>query len=261
MHIAVFGIGFIGGALIERAEAAGHRVSGYSRSRAHGAGARLDAATPEAARILEGAPGRQGASGWDALVVTFAPQAIPASFWETIHPLAPRRILLGSTSIYQRALDCSQPVITEQTPLVPDHPRLAVEQAFREAGGMLVRLAGLYGGDRNPVRWIQAGKVGYEKRQINLVHRDDVADALLGLLARSAEPPLASVYNLADGQRHTWRQIIDALVAAGHLDPGFQDPRPPKKADAFVDPSRIRAALPDLRLRDLHAALDRLMRD
>lgn len=239
MRIAVFGLGFIGEALIRRGEAAGHQMDGFSRSRAHGAGSMLDATTPE------GVSGLSGQEPWDALVVTFPPMPAAPGFWTALPRLAPRRVLLGSTSIYQRAFDCSAPVITEDTPLEDLHPRRALEQAFLDAGGHVVRLAGLYGGERNPVHWIRGGKVGYEKRQINLVHRDDVADALLALLAL---PRLRPVYNLADGQRHTWRQIIDALVAAGHLEP--LPPRPPKKNDAFVDPTALRSDLPEFRFRD-----------
>ncbi len=249
MHIAVFGLGFIGEALVQRGEAAGHQMDGLSRSRCHGAGVRLDASLPGALSALDD----RGA--WDALVVTFPPKAADSGFWSDLLDLAPRRVLLGSTSIYQRVQDCSAPVITEETPLQALHPRRTAEEAFLRTRGHVVRLAGLYGGERNPVRWIRDGKVGYEKRQINLVHRDDVADALLGLLAL---PRLRPVYNLADGQRHTWRQIIDALVAAGHLPP--QPPQPPKKNDAFVDPGALRADLPAFRFRDFWQELEGLAR-
>lgn len=253
MRLAIFGLGFIGNALAATADAAGTAVDGFSRSRHLGGGCRLDAADPAAlAALHRDGPG----TPYDALVVTFPPTEAAAAFWPLVHRLARRRILLGTTSIYQRAADCSEPVITEATPLVPLHPRLALEEAFLTAGGHVVRLAGLYGGERNPVRWILTGKVGYEKRQINLVHRDDVAAALLGLLALPSPRP---VYNLADGERHTWRQIIDALVRAGALSP--LPPQPLSRADAFVDPSALLAALPGFAFRSLFAALPGLAAD
>lgn len=247
MRIALFGLGFVGRALAAAAEAAGHEVLGFSRSRGMGAGAPLDASQEAALAPLDGVHA-------DGLVVTFPPAAAHPRFWEAVRALAPRRILLGSTSIYDRASDCSTPVITEQTPLAPLHPRRPAEEAFCAEAGHVVRLAGLYGGPRNPARWIRDGRVGREKRQANLVHQQDVATALLGLLTHPG--PLADVYNLADGQRHTWREIVDALVSAGAIDP--RPAAPSTRGDAFVAPDRIRTTLPHLRFRDFWSELERL---
>lgn len=253
MRLALFGLGFIGHALGERALAAGHRVDGFSRSSQLGEGRRMDASDPEAVAAL--ADAWQG-EPYDALVVTFPPQAAAAALWPWVHGLARRRVLLGTTSIYARASDCSAPVLTEASPLEEEHPRRALEEAFGAAGGLIVRLSGLYGGARNPVRWIREGRVGNERRQLNLVHRDDVAEALLGLLALPAPRP---VYNLADGERHTLGQIIDALVASGALDAlGPLPPKPLTRPDAFVDPSALLKDLPGFRFRSLFAELPAL---
>ena len=255
MKFAIFGLGFIGQALATRATDLGHDVQGFSRRAGHGSGRSFDAGNPEDCDALFT---QHPARALDGLVVTFPPQHAAPSFWRRLITLAPRRVLLGSTGVYQRAVDCTQPLITEETPLLDLHPRLPAEQAFlathdeNSAGASLVlRLAGLYGGARNPVRWIRDGRVGYEKRQANLVHRDDVIEIILRLLAH---PTPRTVYNLSDGQRHTWREIIDALVTAGHLQP--LPPAAARRNDAFVPPSRVLQDFPDVQLRDLWAELD-----
>ena len=250
MRLAIFGLGFIGTALADQTLAAGHQVDGFSRSGHLRDGRAIDARDEAAMATL--ATEWQG-EPYDALVITFPPQEAAEAFWPWVHGLARRRVLLGTTSIYSRVEDCSEPLLTEGSPLVERHPRRAMEEAFEAAGGLLVRLAGLYAAERNPVRWIREGRVGYEKRQLNLVHRDDVARALLGLLALPSPRP---VYNLADGERHTCRQIIDALVALEVLE--AQPPKPLTRGDAFVDPSALLEALPGFRFRSLFAELPAL---
>jgi nucleoside-diphosphate-sugar epimerase len=249
MRLAIFGLGFVGDVLRRRAEAAGHVVDGFSRRRGAGGGGVFDAGEPDCGRILEGLK----SAAYDCAVVTFPPAKAHASFWPALHGLAHRRMLLGTTGIYRRAEDCSVPVITEQTPLTEVHPRLAAELAFGGAGGIVVRLAGLFGGERNPVRWIRDGRVGYEKRQANLVHGEDVARALLALAALDAP---RAVYNLADGQRHTWREIVDALVKMGSLAP--LAPQARSRADGFVAPQRLLADLPGFVFTDFWELLEGL---
>ncbi len=249
MRLAIFGLGFVGDALFQRAVASGNTVDGFSRRGGAGGGGVFDAGDPDCGRMLHG----RGEEAYDCAVVTFPPAQAHAAFWHALHRWADRRMLLGTTGIYQRAPDCSMPLLTEETPLTELHPRLAAEQAFVESGGIVVRLAGLFGGERNPVRWILDGRVGYEKRQANLVHREDVARALLALATLDAP---RSVYNLADGQRHTWREIVDVLVSGGVMAP--LPPRALTRADSFVAPRRLAQDLPDFAFSDFWELLETL---
>ncbi len=246
MRLAVFGLGFVGDVLVRQAVAADHAVDGFSRRGGAGGGGVFDAGAPDCERALDGF----GSEAYDCAVVTFPPAQAHASFWPALQMRARRRMLLGTTGIYRRAEDCSVPIITEESPLEEVHPRLAAEQAFGESGGIVVRLAGLFGGERNPVRWIRDGRVGYEKRQANLVHAEDVARALLALAALDAP---RAVYNLADGQRHTWREIADALVEMGVMEP--LPPRVRTRADGFVAPQRLLADLPGFAFSDFWTLL------
>lgn len=249
MRLAIFGLGFVGDALRQRAVEAGHAVDGFSRRGGAGGGGVFDAGDPDCGRVPDGL----GLVAYDCAVVTFPPAQAHPSFWPALQGWARRRVLLGTTGIYRRSEDCSVPIINEETPLVEDHPRLVAEQMFLESGGLVVRLAGLFGGERNPVHWIREGRVGYEKRQANLVHRDDVARAVLALAVLDAP---RSVYNLADGQRHTWREIVDALVKRGVMEP--LPSRAQSRADGFVAPERLLADLPGFEFTDFWELLEGL---
>lgn len=245
--LAIFGLGLCGEALCDRAVELGWQVAGFSRSGGRGEGRRLDAADAAACDRL-----RKSGLQCDAAVTTFPPENASARFWSLFEEAGPRRVLLSTTGIYRRR--GRRPLITEKTPLKSEHPRFEVEASFSRTGGILVRLSGLYGGPRNPLRWIERGRVGYEDRQVNLVHYRDVAAAVCELCARDCVRPL---YNLADGQVHTWRQIIDFLVAGGWIEHD-RLPAPQRKKDSFVDNARFLDDFPSFRFRDFWEELERL---
>ncbi len=245
-RVAIFGLGPTGTAMAQVLSAAGYAVDGFSRSRCLGQGIRLDLSDGDTVRELSKHLGHATLA-----VVTVPPQDLATEFWNVLEPV-PQRILLGTTGIYRR--QGNQPV-TEATALVADHDRLVVEEQFLAAGGLLVRLAGLYGVGRNPADWVRRGRVGYEPRQVNLVHHLDVARAILEL-ARDW-PGGGQVFNLADGQRHTWRQVIEALVESGTLDHP-REPTAASRADAVVDPSRFLQRYPEFSFRDFWTELGNL---
>ncbi len=249
-QLAIFGLGEVGRSLAAAASARGWRVAGFDRTQAMGDGALVDAGDADAVERLS----KSGESPrFDALVVTFPPQEVTPPFWRWLEELSDRRILLGSTSIYQRQ-GRGRSRITEETALEPAHDRLLVEANFLERGGMVVRLSGIYSEIRNPVRWLRQGRVGYEDRQVNLVHRDDIADAVLELAAALQPQPL---YNLSDGQEHTWVQIVDRLVEEGLLEHPRR-PCPLGRADGFVENQRFSRDFPGFRFRDFWEELLRL---
>ncbi|WP_168583442.1 Rossmann-fold NAD(P)-binding domain-containing protein [Gephyromycinifex aptenodytis] len=86
--------------------------------------------------------------------------------------------------------------ITEES---PSHPRsatgavlLEAEELFQERlpHGSVIRFAGLYGPDRSWVTdAVRAGRWG-EHRWVNLIHREDAAEAVVHLLERESPEPL-----------------------------------------------------------------------
>jgi len=190
---------------------------------------------------------RSGA--YDAVVVTCPPTQIASPNWACVHRLAPRRILYGTTSSYHR----DGLFFDETSALVETHTRFAAEQRFLEAGGEILRLAGLYGGWRQPRNWLRRGRIGAEPRQVNLVHGDDVAAATLAVLA---PPRQHATYVVSDGQRHLWSEIAPWLAARGYL-PEPPEPRAPKKPHAYANSQRLLTSFPALRMRNFWATMAR----
>lgn len=244
LKIGVFGLGLAGGAVAELAGRLGWEVAGYSRSRSLGAGRGWDASRAEDSRRLIDEGCR-----FEAAVATFPPQDAWPGFWPYLAGAAPVAVLLGTTGIYLR--EGRRPAITESSPIQPDHPRTPAEESFLASGGIVLRLAGIYGGPRNPLRWIREGRVGYEDRQVNLIHFRDIALAVAEVFRRK---PVPRLFNLADGQRHTWRQIIDTLVERGQIRHD-RAPVPLKRPDSFVENRLFLSEYPDFEFRDIWSEL------
>lgn len=247
MRIGVFGLGLTGLEVTALAERLGWRVAGFSRARSLGDGRRFDASREGDCRALE-----REELCFDAAVATFPPEGAWPGFWKILANVSRNSVLLGTTGSYLR--EGRSPVITEATAVKPDHPRRPAEESFVASGGVLLRLSGIYGGPRNPLRWIEQGRVGYERRQVNLVHCGDIAAAVAAVFMRK---PKSGLYNVSDGQRHTWRQIIDHLVESGRLRHD-RVPILPKRIDSFVENRRFVGEYPDFRFRDFWTELDGL---
>ncbi len=142
---------------------------------------------------------------------------------------APAHVIhISSTGVYTE--DGGQ-WVDEDAPAAPvrDAPRalLAAETLLREhplgRTATILRLAGLYGGDRLPLRRsVLAGRVipGSPGAWLNFIHADDAAAAVVAAAARP--PAAAAVINVADG-RPVLRAAYVAAVAAtvGQASPGF----------------------------------------
>ena len=116
--------------------------------------------------------------------------------------------------------------MTEESPAQPDRETGRIlretEETVLDAGGTVVRLAGLYG----PGRWAlleqflngHAVLEGDGARRLNHTHRDDAAGALLFLLTR---PAPASIFNATDDTPLTQFEAYTLMSAR------FQRPLPP----------------------------------
>jgi nucleoside-diphosphate-sugar epimerase len=123
---------------------------------------------------------------------------------------SPRRLIFtGSTSVYSQV---DGGWVTEDSPAEPDRETgqilLEAEKIALEAGGVVARLAGIYGPGRSVLlkkfldgsALLEAGG----NRWINQIHRDDGALALLRLAQREAA---AGIYNVCDDTPTTQREI------------------------------------------------------
>ena len=121
----------------------------------------------------------------------------------------PRRIIvLGSTSAYDapsQSTEYPPPWIDESAPINLTKPRVQGEEYLRnELGAIVLRVAGIYGPGRNPLDWIRQGRVGPSRKYVNLIHVEDLAAICLAALDRG-QP--GEVYNVSDGQPHTWNEV------------------------------------------------------
>lgn len=150
-----------------------------------------------------------------------------------VEEFEPNRFLFtGSTSVYAQ-LDGSE--VNESSPAEPatETGKLLVqaEQVALQAGGLVARLAGLYGPDRSVIlrRFFQRTAVLEDggDRIINQIHRDDAAGAIFHLLAETAGN--GRLYNVTDDEPMTQREIMEWLAALYRMPVPPEGPRRPSK--------------------------------
>lgn len=123
------------------------------------------------------------------------------------HP-SQRLVVLSSTSAYDLDRDRTAwppPWLDETAPINRTLPRVQGEEYLRnEHGATILRVAGIYGPGRNPVDWIEQGRVGPTKKFVNLIHVEDLAKLSLLSLREGLQ---GDTYNVSDGQPRQWSDI------------------------------------------------------
>lgn len=142
-----------------------------------------------------------------------------------------RLVVLGSTSAYERGDDPEMnlpPWIDETSPANLGLPRVQGEEYLRtQHGAMILRVAGIYGPNRNPVEWIRQGRVGPTHKLVNLIHVEDLAQLCL-LTLRTGQA--GNVYNISDGHPRRWADICaEVSIKWGVVSPRETSPRQPGK--------------------------------
>lgn len=120
---------------------------------------------------------------------------------------ARRLVVLGSTSAYEVEESQNYPPqwIDETAPIDLTKPRVLGEEFLRQKHGAIVlRVAGIYGHGRNPLTWIRQGRVSPSRKYVNLIHVEDLAAICLAAVEKGTP---GEVYNVSDGQPHTWSEI------------------------------------------------------
>jgi nucleoside-diphosphate-sugar epimerase len=136
-------------------------------------------------------------------------------------------LFVSSTSVYGQT-DGS--LVTEESPAEPERETsrilLETESLVLRAGGIIARLAGLYGPGRSVIlRRFLDGTATIEedgRRFLNQIHRDDAASAILHLLSRG--PDLwGEVFNVADSSPLHQAECYHALAKL------YEVPAPPTR--------------------------------
>jgi len=152
----------------------------------------------------------------------------------------PRIIFTSSTSVY----GTGEGVMKEQSALRPEtvagKTLVELEHWLHDLPGTsvdILRLAGLVGPDRHPGRFL-AGKTGLENGShgVNLVHLDDVVEAVMLLLQR---PKGGHIYNLCAPQHPSRDSFYPAVTKKLGLEPPRFNAQSERSAGKLIDGSKI----------------------
>lgn len=152
----------------------------------------------------------------------------------------PRIIFTSSTSVY----GSGEGVMKESSPLQPEtvagKTLVELENWLHDLPGTsvdIVRLAGLVGPNRHPGRFL-AGKTGLENggHAVNLVHLDDVVDAIVLLLQT---PKGGHVYNLCASKHPSRDSFYPSVSKQLGLEPPTFVAEPERSNGKVIDGSKI----------------------
>lgn len=233
--VLIVGCGYVGERVARAEQEAGARVNALVRSAesvdrlaAHGiAGIRADLDDPASLAALPTA---------GAILYYFAPP--PASgvsdtrlgnFLAAITRPPKRIVLISTTGVYG---DCRGEWVTEDR---PPHPvadrarrRLDAEQRLRAWGQAhdipvsVLRVPGIYGPGRLPVKRLQAGEPVLREAESPWSNRVHVDDLVRACLAAARAGQAGGVYNISDGHPSTMTDYFNRVADAVGL------PRPPQ---------------------------------
>ncbi len=261
-RLVILGCGYVGGAVAGAARAAGLHVEALTRNReraaeleSQGVTAVIDDIAGDAwhARLAPGpdfvldcvGAGRGGLDGYRHAYVDGMRSLLA---WTRSRP-AGRIIFTSSTSVYPQG---GGAVVDEDAPTqgaeASGRILLETEALLREAGAarrqaIILRLAGLYGpGRHHLLDQVRAGTpeiAGEGTHHLNLAHRDDVAGAVMALLAA---PDLAAeeIFNVADDAAATKAEVVAWLAERlGRPAPRFTGGAASRRGGFAAPPDRI----------------------
>ena len=247
-RILIAGCGYVGEATADLFHKAGWKVEGWTASEES---AGKLSAKPYSIRVVDISDRDQASTeDFDAVIHCASTRGGNADLYRRVYLEGARNLIArftrstflftSSTSVYAQK---NGEQVTEESAAEPKHETGKVlreaEDVVLQHGGIVVRLAGIYGPGRSSLlRKFLAGETqidGANPRYINQVHRDDIADALFLLLNRKIESQMradagAAILNIADNQPTLERECYEWLAAHLHRPlPAATVPRPMRK--------------------------------
>ena len=239
-RVLIAGCGYVGAATADLFHAARWEVEGWTHSAESAAQLAEKPYAVRAVDISAADATQAAASSFDAVIHCASSGGGGAESYRRVYlegarnllaELRPRTFLYtSSTSVYAQT---GGEWVDEESAAEPTHESGRIlretEEVVRQSGGVITRLAGIYGPGRSALlRKFLSGEARIEGdggRFINQVHRDDIAAALVFLVnLPNEQAPGGSIFNVVDDQPITQRACYEWLAAKlGH-------PLPPTRA-------------------------------
>jgi len=249
-RILIAGCGYVGEATADLCHKAGWKVEGWTASKESAEKLSAKPYSIRAVDISDRDQASASAEDFDAVIHCASTRGGNADLYRRVYLDGARNLIArfagstflftSSTSVYAQK---NGEQVTEESAAEPKHETGKVlreaEDVVLQHGGIVVRLAGIYGPGRSSLlRKFLAGQAQIDaptERFINQVHRDDIASALLFLLNRTIESQKradagAAILNIADNQPILERECYEWLAAHLHRPlPVATVPRPMRK--------------------------------
>ncbi len=254
-RILIAGCGYVGAATADLFHAAQWEVEGWTHS-AKSAARLGDKPYPIRAIDLTDAQAVQAAAGpFDVVIHCASSGGGGAESYRQVYLQGARHLVAAfpgsrllytsSTSVYAQT---DGGWVDESSPTEPAHETGKIlretEEFVTSAGGLVLRLAGIYGPGRSALlRKFLSGMARIEgdgERFLNQVHRDDIAAALQILASRPGDSGQEeSIFNVADSEPMTQRACYEWLATklGRSLPPGA--PAAPEKRKRGASNKRV----------------------
>lgn len=255
MHVLVAGCGWLGQGIAAALAARGDRVTAVRRDLARAAALPFPAIAVDLAEpsSLERLPG-----GVDAIVACQSASEDSLEGYrrayvtanETLLSLRSRErarciVYTGSTGVFGQR-DGSD--VDEGTPPAPASGSAEVlveaERLVTGAGGVVVRLSGLYGpGRTGVVERVRSGAMALgpgDDAWTNWCHRDDAVATVLAALDRGRS---GAVYHASDAEPLRRREVVEWIAGRLGIPPPRSDRPPPSAVNRRIAAGRTRAEL------------------
>lgn len=254
MKILIAGCGWLGRALAARLAGAGHRVVAARRTPSRPDPSTTPGIDTLAVDLADPACGDALPADLDAVVACQAagggtPELYERAYVSVNSVLAglgtERLVYTGSTGVFGAG---DGRIVDETTPPDPTTPRanilLAGERVVRDAGGVVVRLSGLYGPGRYGILdRVRSGALALgpgDSAWMNFCHLDDAVETVVATLEGGRR---GEVYHASDAHPTRRSDVVRWIAARLGIEPARSDEPPRRAADRRVSAEASRAEL------------------
>lgn len=224
-RILIAGCGYVGAATADLFHAAGWEVEGWTHSLESAAKLAEKPFPIRAVDISDASAVQSASSAFDAVIDCASSGGGGAESYRRVYLEGARHLLAllrpavviytSSTSVYAQS---DGAWVDEESPAEPAHETGKIlretEELVRRKGGIVARLAGIYGPGRSALlRKFLSGEARIEgagENYLNQVHRDDIAAALHFLVTQA---PDSQIVNVVDDEPTTQREAYQWLAA------------------------------------------------